>query len=67
MLPARFITESISDLVEVEAAIDDWLHVGSIDRSNEIHLIPAASDDQALEPRLFGHQLRGGDFAGAAS
>jgi hypothetical protein len=29
--------------------------------------MPAAADDQALEPRLFGHQMRGRDFAGATS
>jgi hypothetical protein len=41
--------------------------VGSIDCPHEIRPMPAAVDDHALEPRLFGHQLRGRDFAGATS
>src|SRR5580704_17679268 len=56
MLSARFVSEGISDLVEVEAAIDDWLDAGSIDCPHKIHLMPMAADDQPLEPRLFGHQ-----------
>ncbi len=67
MLAARFIAKGIGDVVEIEAAIDDWLDLSSVDCSHEIHLMPAAADDQALEPCLFCHQLSGRDFAGAAS
>jgi hypothetical protein len=45
MLPTRFITEGVGDLVEVEATINDRLDMGSIDCSDEIHLMPAAADD----------------------
>jgi hypothetical protein len=55
MLAARFITKGIGDFVQIEAAIDNWLDVGSVDCSHEIHLMPPAANDQALEPRLFGH------------
>ena len=55
MLAARFITKGIGDFVQIEAAIDNWLDVGSVDCSHEIHLMPAAANDQALEPCLFGH------------
>jgi hypothetical protein len=40
MLPARFIMEGISDLVEVEAAVDDRPNVGRFDCSDEIDLMP---------------------------
>jgi hypothetical protein len=45
MLSARFVSEGISDFVEVEAAIDDWLDAGSIDGSHEIQLMLSASDN----------------------
>ena len=55
MLAARFITKGIRDLVESEAAIDNWLDLGSVNCSHEIYLMPAAANDQALEPCLFCH------------
>ena len=67
MLSARFVSEGISDFVKVEAAIDDWLDAGSIDCPHEIHLMLSAADNQTVKPGLFGHQLSGRDFAGAAS
>jgi hypothetical protein len=30
MLAARFITKGIGDFVQIEAAIDNWLDVGSV-------------------------------------
>ena len=67
MLPACFISEGVSYLVEVEAAINDRFDVNSVDCPDEILLMLAATDDQALEPCLSDHQLHGRDFAGAAS
>ena len=65
MLSARFVSEGISDFVEVEAAIDDWLNAGSIDASHKIHLM-LSTDNQTVKSGLLGHQLSGRDFAGAA-
>jgi hypothetical protein len=39
MLSARFVSEGVSDFVEVKAAIDDWLDARSIDGLHEIHSI----------------------------
>ena len=66
MLPARFVSEGLSDLVEVEAAIDDWLDAGSIDASHKIRLMLSTADNQTVKSGLLGHQLSGRDFAGAA-
>jgi hypothetical protein len=66
MLSARFVSEGISDFVEVEAAIDDWLDAGSIDASHKIHLMLSTADNQTVKSGLLGHQLSGRDFTGAA-
>jgi hypothetical protein len=66
MLSARFVSEGISDFVEVEAAIDDWLDAGSIDASHKIRLMLSTADNQTVKSGLFGHQLSGRDFTGAA-
>jgi hypothetical protein len=55
MLSARFVSEGISDFVEVEAAIDDWLDAGSIDASHKIRLMLSTADNQTVKSGLFGH------------
>jgi hypothetical protein len=45
MLPVRFIPEGISDSAEIEASIDDWLDLGSVNCAHEIDLMSAAADD----------------------
>ena len=55
MLSARFVSESISDFVEIEAAIDDWLNAGSIDGSHKIHLMLSTADNQTVKSGLLGH------------
>ena len=67
MLATRFIPKGIGDLLEIKAPIDNWLDIGSLNCVHQIDLMPAAANDQALEPCLLGHQMRGGDFACAAS
>ena len=57
MLSARFVSEGISDFVEVEAAIDDWLDAGSIDGSHEIHLVLSAADIEVGGPGTLGQSI----------
>jgi hypothetical protein len=64
MLPARFISESISNLIESEAAIDDWPNVGCVDCPHEIRLMPAGCRQYRVlnDPRAcrIGARLTGG-------
>jgi hypothetical protein len=67
MVAAGFISESISNLIEAEAAIDDRLNTGRLNCSNELRLMLAAAYYQALKPSLSSHQVSGRDLTGSAS
>ena len=55
MTTAGLISECVGDLIETEAAINDGLDADSVNCSNEVRLMLAATYYQALKARLFGH------------
>ena len=63
MAAACLQAESIRHRLERKAAVDDRSDRGRFQRPNEIQLMAATADDQALQADLLGHQEGGLNFA----
>src|SRR5690606_6489666 len=60
------VAKGVGDYGQGEGPVDHRLEPGGLDRAHHVELVPAAADDEPLEPLLPGHQGGGGHRPGPA-